>query len=100
TFNPDHGSTGHEAHRTIGALVRETGFAAIWTIETRAAVAGDAITLWNGAPERASVLHANELWDALLRTVEMHESQFTPGQRDTLRTLPHEQRCVWWTAAR
>lgn len=34
-------------------------------------------------------------WEYLIRDVQIHESQFTPEQIETLRRTPEEQRRVW-----
>jgi len=95
TFDPAHGSTGHPAHRELGQLVLETGARNVWLIETAARFIGGGFELSNAAPERASVIIANEAWQFVVRDAETHASQFTPEQIESLRTLPAEQRKVW-----
>jgi LmbE family N-acetylglucosaminyl deacetylase len=96
TFDPDHGTTSHEAHRTIAALVIETGARNIWMLETAARFEGDGFVLSNAKPERASVLFAGDDWSWVTLDATLHESQFTPAQVESLRTIAQDQRCVWW----
>jgi LmbE family N-acetylglucosaminyl deacetylase len=95
TFDPEHGTTGHEAHRTIASLVIETGAQNVWMLETIAGFVNDGYVL-SSAKSGASVLFAGDDWDALVRDAEIHESQFTPAQIESLRTLDENQRRVWW----
>lgn len=96
TFDPAHGTTGHPAHRELGALVLETEVPNVYLIETAARFAGDGFELSNAAPNRAWVLSANEDWSYVVRDAEIHASQFTPAQIESLRTLPPDQRKVWF----
>jgi LmbE family N-acetylglucosaminyl deacetylase len=98
TFDPDHGTTGHEAHRTIASLVLETGAHNVLMLETAAQFVENGFVLSNAKPERASVLFAGEEWEWLLRDAELHESQFSAVQLESLRNLPLDQRRVWWLA--
>lgn len=95
TFDPLHGSTGHSAHRELGALVVETGAAHIWLLETVASFAGNGFVLANGGGDRSSVYVTNDDWDFAVRLAETHATQFNAEQVESLRTLPIEQRRVW-----
>jgi LmbE family N-acetylglucosaminyl deacetylase len=96
TFDPEHGTTGHEAHRTIAALLIEAGVPNLWMLQTSARFEGDGFVLSNARPDRASVLFANDDWEWLVRNASLHESQFTAAQIESLRTIASEQRRVWW----
>jgi LmbE family N-acetylglucosaminyl deacetylase len=95
TFDPAHGSTGHPAHRAIGALVLETGARNVYLLETAARFIGSSFDLSNAAPDKAWVIFANEDWEYVVRDAETHASQFTPEQVESLRTLPLDERRVW-----
>jgi GlcNAc-PI de-N-acetylase len=45
TFDPAHGTTGHPAHRETGAIVRDTGAANVWFLETLARFEGQSFVL-------------------------------------------------------
>lgn len=96
TFDPAHGTTGHPAHREIGALVLETGVPNIYLIETAAQFVDNGFALSNAAPNRAWTLSANDDWSYVVADAEVHASQFTPAQVESLRTLPPDQRKVWF----
>lgn len=96
TLDPDHGTTGHPAHREIGRLVLETGAWNVFLIETGAQFIGSGFELWNAAPERAWVFVANDDWQYAVRVAETHATQFTAAQVESLRTLPSDQRRVWF----
>ena len=88
TFDPEHGSTGHEAHRVVGALVLESGAQNVVQLETRA----NGLNLSSARP-LASVYNGD--WNWVVRVAETHASQFTPEQVEILRTLPLTERRVW-----
>lgn len=98
TFDPEHGTTGHPAHMETGALVLATGAREVYLLETLASIEGDAITLSRFDP-RAWTLDSGNDWDYAVRAAEIHASQFTPAQVESLRTLPFEQRGVSWKRA-
>lgn len=97
TFDPEHGSTCHPAHREIARLVVETGAPHVFFLETIASVEGNRFVLANGAPLHAWS-HSGD-WDFAIRIAEAHASQFTSAQVDALRTLPREQQQVWFMPA-
>lgn len=99
TFDPEHGTTGHPAHRETGAIVLATGAREVHVLETTARFEGDGFVLSSADP-RAWTLHAGSDWDYVVRLAETHASQFTAAQVESLRTIPHEQRKVWWSLAR
>jgi LmbE family N-acetylglucosaminyl deacetylase len=96
TLDPSHGTTGHPAHREIGRLVLETGAPNVFLIETGARFVGSGFELWNAAPERAWIFVANDDWQYAVRVAEIHATQFTLEQVESLRMLPSEQRRVWF----
>ncbi len=95
TFDPRHGSTCHPAHREIGRLVLETGATNVYLIETAAQFIDSGFVWSNAAPSRASVYAANEDWQYVVRVAEIHASQFSAEQVESLRTMPPGQRRVW-----
>ena len=95
TFDPAHGSTGHEAHREIGQLVLETGARNVFLLETAARFLESGFELSNAAGERAWIVVANDDWEFVIRAAETHASQFTAAQVESLKNLPLEQRRVW-----
>ncbi|MFL6248157.1 MAG: PIG-L deacetylase family protein [Thermoanaerobaculia bacterium] len=96
TFDPAHGTTGHPAHREIGRLVLETCAKNIFLVESAARFIGNGFELSNAAPSRAWVYVANDDWQYVVRIAEIHASQFNAEQVESLRTLPPEQRRVWF----
>ncbi|HEV7767265.1 MAG TPA: PIG-L family deacetylase [Thermoanaerobaculia bacterium] len=96
TLDPRHGTTGHPAHREIGRLVLETGANDVFLIETAARFVGNGFELSNAEPVHAWVFVANDDWQYAVRVAEIHATQFTHEQVESLRTLPIEQRRVWF----
>ncbi len=96
TFDPYHGSTCHPAHRTIGELVIEaaarTGLR-MFFVET---VVHDGYVFSSATPDALSISGG---WEYLIRDLEIHASQFTPEQVETLRRTPEEQQRVWISTA-
>jgi LmbE family N-acetylglucosaminyl deacetylase len=97
TFDPEHGTTGHPAHRETGSLVLATGAHNIYLLETRADFVGSGFVL---RPARDDAWAPQADWSYAVRIAEIHASQFTPAQVESLRTLPGEQRRVWLLRAR
>jgi len=96
TLDPRHGSTCHPAHRAIGQLVLETGATNLFFIETAARFIGDGFDLWNASPRYAWVYAANDDWQYAPRVAEIHATQFTSAQVESLRTVPEMHRRVWF----
>lgn len=94
TFDPDHGTTGHPAHRETGTLVLATGARNVYLLETRATFVGSGFVL-EPAREDAWAYDPGADWDWAVRIAEIHDSQFTNEQVESLRELPMEQRRVW-----
>ena len=92
TFDPAHGTTGHPAHREVGSLVVETGAANIHFLETTAQFVGDGFVLSHARPDAWPITGD---WDFAVRDAEIHASQFSPAQVESLRNLPPEQKIVW-----
>ncbi|MDP9192712.1 MAG: PIG-L family deacetylase [Acidobacteriota bacterium] len=99
TLDPRHGTTCHPAHREIGRLVLETGAKNVFLIATAARFIGGGFELWNASPSHASVYVANDDWQYAVRIAEIHATQFTAEQVESLRTLPSTQRRVWFAPA-
>ena len=95
TFDPNHGSTCHPAHRAVGTLALEAlsqeRSPDLILIETVATLAGSTIE-FSAAAKDAAVLDVSDGWDYLIRDVQAHASQFTPQQVDSLRATPIEKR--------
>ncbi|HEV7240916.1 MAG TPA: PIG-L family deacetylase [Thermoanaerobaculia bacterium] len=94
TFDPAHGTTGHPAHRQTGALVLETGAPNVYLLETLAQFVGAGFVL-SPAREDVWAYDPGADWEYAVRLAEIHASQFSGTQVESLRTLPIEQRRVW-----
>ncbi|HUR82074.1 MAG TPA: PIG-L family deacetylase [Thermoanaerobaculia bacterium] len=92
TFDPEHGTTGHPAHRETGALVRDSGAQNVWLLETLARIEPDGIEI--GVKEPFTWAFAGD-WQYVIRDAANHSSQFTEAQVESLRTVPPERRRVW-----
>ena len=97
TFDPEHGTTGHPAHRETGSLVLATGAHNVYLLETRAEFVGSGFVL---RPARDDAWAPPADWSYAVTIARIHASQFTPAQVESLRTLPSEQRRVWLIRAR
>lgn len=99
TFDPEHGTTGHPAHRETGALVLATGARNVYLLETRAELVGAGFHL---SPARQGTWTYDPAadWEYAVRVAAIHASQFTPAQVESLRTLPSPQKRVWLLHAR
>ncbi|HYS53163.1 MAG TPA: PIG-L family deacetylase [Thermoanaerobaculia bacterium] len=99
TFDPNHGSTCHAAHRALGALVLEAaGSKRVELLETIVDFLPDAFGFHAATPEAAAI-DATLTWHYLVDDVATHASQFTSGQIESLRREPDEQRRVWLATA-
>ncbi|HUP63977.1 MAG TPA: PIG-L family deacetylase [Thermoanaerobaculia bacterium] len=111
TYDPRHGTTCHGDHRAVGRLVGEA-LARIaeppplYYVETRIDVnpEGPAISFAPAGPmapgfafdanrELAGLGHSG--WDALIRAMRIHRSQFDEGWIQAARAVPHNRRAVW-----
>jgi LmbE family N-acetylglucosaminyl deacetylase len=99
TFDPEHGTTGHPAHVETGSLVLATGARNVFLLETRAQFVGSGFVLWP-AREDVWTYDPGADWEYAVRIAEIHSSQFTAAQVESLRALPREQRRVWLMRAR
>ncbi len=101
TFDPNHGSTCHPAHRAAGALALEAAAQAgirVMLVETAVEfLQGD--FLFHSATPEATAIDVTVAWGSLVRDAETHASQFTPEQIDALRNIPAAQRRVWQATA-
>jgi len=104
TFDPNHGSTCHPAHRAVGALVNEAvarlGSASppLLLVETTVDFLPDDFVFHSATPE-AIAIDATQTWHYLVDDVATHASQFTIGQIEALRKTPAEQRRVFLATA-
>jgi LmbE family N-acetylglucosaminyl deacetylase len=94
TFDPNHGSTCHAAHRAVGELVLEAATVHVVLLETAVDAGPDTFAFHAAAPD-AVEFNAEASWDFLVRDVEAHPSQFSSAQIESLRNAPVEQRRVW-----
>jgi LmbE family N-acetylglucosaminyl deacetylase len=94
TFDPNHGSTCHPAHRAVAELVLEAATVRVILLETAVDAGPDTFAFHAAAPD-AVEFNAEASWDFLVRDVEAHPSQFSPAQIESLRNEPVEQRRVW-----
>ena len=93
TFDPDHGSTGHPAHREVGQLVLDAvGVARVRLVETL--VSGFA---FSAARPDAIEVDAAADWDTLIADAQTHASQLAPADVTALANA--EQKKVWWMFA-
>jgi len=98
TLDPHHGSTCHPAHRALGTIVTEavTGTdVRLYFVETAATFAGSDIVFSAATEPTGEVMDATNAWHWLTGVVQIHASQFTPGQVDALTRVPDWQRRVW-----
>jgi len=94
TFDPEHGTTGHPAHRETGTMVIETGATNVYLLETLAQFVGSGIVL-SSAREDVWAYEPVADWEYAVRLAEIYASQFSGEQVESLRNLPSEQRRVW-----
>jgi LmbE family N-acetylglucosaminyl deacetylase len=88
TFDPQHGSTCHPAHRLLGALVLEAApRVPVYLVETTNA--------FQSAVAQPIVVDATSTWSYFVRDAEIHASQFPPEQVDMFANLPAGQRRVY-----
>ena len=103
TFDPNHGSSCHPAHRAIGALVIEA-LARVGQAAPHVAFVETVINyLPNGfafssATDEAIAIDAKQTWHYLVEDVSVHASQFTTAQIDALRTIDAAERAVFLAA--
>ena len=103
TFDPNHGSSCHPAHREVGALVIEAvariGPAAphVTFVETLITYVPDGFAFRSATPEAIAV-DARSSWHYLVDDIAIHADQFTSAQIDALRTIPDSERVVFVAA--
>ena len=100
TFDPNHGSTCHPAHRALGALVIEaidrlrSAPPRVQFVETIVEfLPGD--FLFQSAIPDAMIIDANATWRFLVEDAALHVSQFTAEQVEALRNIPAGERRVY-----
>lgn len=101
TFDPNHGSTCHPAHRAVGNLVIEAAARSgtrTFFVETKVDTPDGQFVFRPATPE-ATAFDVSGGWNWLIADVEVHASQFTPGQVDGLRHTPAAQRWIWLSNA-
>jgi LmbE family N-acetylglucosaminyl deacetylase len=100
TFDPNHGSTCHPAHRAVGALVieavarLESTLPRVLLVETTVDFLPNDFVFHSAAPD-AIAIDATQAWRYLVDDISTHASQFTSEQIEALRHTPAEQRRVF-----
>jgi len=104
TFDPNHGSSCHPAHREVGALVIEAlarlGPAAprVMFVETIITYLPDGFA-FSAATNDAIAVDARASWHYFVDDVAAHASQFTSAQVEALRNISDDQRKVFLATA-
>ena len=104
TFDPNHGSSCHPAHREVGALVIEA-LARLGPAAPRVMFVETIVTyLPNGfeftpATDDAIVVDASATWHFVVDDVATHASQFTSAQVEALRNISADERKVFLATA-
>jgi LmbE family N-acetylglucosaminyl deacetylase len=104
TFDPNHGSSCHPAHREVGALVIEAlarlGPSAprVMFVETIITYLPDGFA-FTAASDEAISIDARATWHWVVDDVAIHADQFTPAQVEALRNIPDAERFVWLATA-
>lgn len=104
TFDPNHGSSCHPAHREIGALVIEAlprlGPAAprLMFVETIITYLPNGFA-FSPAADDAIAVDARASWHYFVDDVATHASQFTSAQVEALRDISDDQRKVFLASA-
>ena len=100
TFDPNHGSSCHPAHRETGALVI-AALARLGPTAPRVMFAETTITylpegfMFGSATPDAIAIDAKPTWHFLVDDIAIHASQFTSAQLDALRNIPDSERTVF-----
>lgn len=112
TFHPRHGSTGHPAHRALGALVLDAVATLppdrrppVYLLETRVRFTEDGTPSFRPDPEVPDLLAFDAsrwmirlgapAWTYLQRAAAIHRSQFGDDLLNALAETPLRQRRVW-----
>ena len=101
TFDPNHGSTCHPAHRAIGALTLEAARQSgtpVFLLETRALPDGAGFQ-FQKALSGSIAVDARMSWHYLLDDLAVHASQFSSDTRDAVAATPPEERVVFLAPA-
>lgn len=99
TFDPAHGSTCHPAHRALGTLVIDAltrlGMPpALFLIETAAPFEGSSFS-FRSAVSQPVVIDVAPQWSYLVRDAQLHASQFSAAQVESLANTPLDQRRIY-----
>ena len=98
TFDPNHGSSCHPAHRfTASMVVDAAGAVPVYFVETFYTVENGSFVFRNAVTQSRALItvNAESTWHFLVADVRTHASQFTPAQADALESLPVEQKRVY-----
>ena len=104
TFDPNHGSSCHPAHREVGALVIEA-LARLGPAAPRVMFVETIITylpngfLFTSATDEAIAVDARPSWHYVVDDIAAHASQFTSAQVEALRNISDDQRRVFLATA-
>jgi LmbE family N-acetylglucosaminyl deacetylase len=94
TFDPNHGSSCHEAHRYTALRVLEAANGIpVQLIET--AIHRENGISFSAATSRATEIDARRWWRWLIEDLRAHPSQFSPAEVDEIERLPETQQRVW-----
>jgi LmbE family N-acetylglucosaminyl deacetylase len=111
TFDPRHGTTCHPDHRALGGIVGEAlarlhERPALYLLETLVSFRLDPLAIefssaWDGALRFDATIPAGAgtAWDAVLRDMERHRSQFDAAWVDAAAAVPERERAVYLAPA-
>jgi LmbE family N-acetylglucosaminyl deacetylase len=99
TFDPNHGSSCHPAHREVGALVIQAAAGRrVMFVETTITYLSEGFAFGSATPD-AIAIDARVTWHFLVDDIAIHASQFTSAQVDALRNIPDSERSVFLATA-
>lgn len=94
TFDPNHGSSCHQAHRYTAKLVLSVAHGVkVQLIETEI-IWGPPIRFAAATPA-ATAFDARPYWSWTVTDVASHRSQFTPDEVEQMRAMPPDLQRVW-----
>lgn len=94
TFDPNHGSSCHEAHRYAAQLVLDAASRTpVQLIET--AIHRENGISFSAATSRATEIDARRWWRFLIEDLKAHPSQFSVAEVEAIEVLPESQQRVW-----
>jgi len=94
TFDRRHGCTWHADHRAVAKIVQRLALPIPVTLAESRTDLEPPVRFVPGIAD-ATRIDARHTWDWLVRTMECHESQFSPELLAMVRDVPDEERAVW-----